>query len=1647
MKSTWLNYVQINGSKAVDGTNCQVKMYGAGTIIMPYGSSFKPLTCYTGADFTGTSYNGYTTGSNGGYMKTLTTALGLNNIKSFKLKRGYMVTFATGTAGYGYSRCFIADTEDLEINLPAVLAGKVSSYRLFMWYDAQKKGLASDVVSTPNSALNTSWCYTWNVTGSSMLPDQEWVPHKIQKDWPGVADCGNTEYACHMKTDNEPANSSDDNPATVDQVLGYWENAMRTGMRLCAPSSHDGGYTWQEQFMNEIDARGWRCDILDMHCYWVEGSFSNLINYYNKFKRPIWVSEWIWGASWNSNGAFASGVTDATILSTTQSIWNKMNGYPYVERYAYWNSESKAKIYDGGLTSLGTAYANMDSGIGYNKSYEFVPVVVIKKPYSLNVEDGGNGTALITWKDSNGDMMDEIQVQYKPAGSSTWQTLATVTRKDKTSTSDQSYTYAATVSDWENCSFRIVDKYDGTDYPSVEYRKLDATTTTDQLTFIPANTSDFYFQFYSKEATTDLVWGLVNGTNSAEVYYKTPDTPGNDLTQLWTLEANDYGGYTMRNLSSEEYVMCSPYSWNFVSNNSDYKSAALKATYLPIYYSSGDYWVVQNVGHNTYVGLWDKDKSFAVGERLAGNRTNATSGNDSGDKIGIRAIPRSAISGGSGSGVTGKYYLYNPSAGLFLTAANNWGTQASLAETGVDLNIIASGAYSLLDTNITNGGESHYMGSNLYMDGGSTNWTITESGTHTDGKTTYTFTTDGTNYLAAPASGSVATTVTSATDAHAQWVLYSCADLVNQMLGATESNPVNATFLLPGYGFSRNDNRNLNWSDSPKIGGDNANMNGEKYNTIFDVYQEIVGVPNGVYELTMQGFYRNGGYADAATARTNGTEALNAILYMNDTEVALPSIFEGAGKSGTTGVNTAHGYIPNGQGDASAYFNANNYGNYQVGPISVTVTDGTLRIGVKKSTEVTNDWTVFDNFKLLYYGEPSQTTLGTPTWSIDDGSYIQSYNGLSVSFPRAESTASGATFSLIGSNPIATLSDGTNTYNGSLSLSGKTVSMNFNGFSIAPGKDYTVTLPANTVGFEGRVTNDLMTLTFHTPLLYDNTYYMLNDEEYKYISRGQTWNTQAIVDDYGLAIRFETDTQGNTHLRCFDSELYIFNPGDDYLYADGTSAVDLTPQIADGGYRFKVKSNSLFLGVDGTALVANRSASDATTIWTLEPLANHTANYQRNADTQSAQSANDAGISNISTTSALEVALADDFVVKNIEVTGAKEEKFQVYATNAQNSAPLDYFSETVTGLTPGLYRLSADAFQRAAGFERVSAAEGARGLIFLFANEAKTQLKSVMDYGATSAYASDFAYDGLHYPNNEASAYTALETGNYNNVVYVYVPADQGSTTGSLTFGVRIETRLGVNAATWAAYENFKLEYLAPIIVLDETSGNPPQAANDATVRFNRSIVAKSAVQSNNAWNTICFPFAMDNALIKQTFGDNTIVKELDHVIVTNGNASFKFKDATSIEANKPYLLQTDQAGTQYTFTGIDITPTEQITQTVDGVDFVGVYTYPTAMTNPGGGDDYYLLNDVFKRSSGKTKMKGYRAYFHVPAEAGIKTLGFDFDGNTTAISVIDADTDIALPADIYSVGGQLIRRQTTDISDLPAGIYIVNGHKLIKR
>ena len=456
--------VFINGEQAVNGENCQVKMYAHGAIIMPYAKDIKPLTVYSEPNFEGTAVNEFGLEHSGGFMNSLSDAKLNNQIRSFKLKRGYMVTFAVGKSGWGYSRCFIADKEDLEFaELPAHLDGRISSYRVFQWYDAEKKGLASDTRAGANDLLATSWCYDW-AAGHTLLPDHECVPHQIYVAWPSASACGSATYACHMKTNNEPGNSADDTPQSVEVILNQWQDLMRTGLRLCSESSHDGSWNHLKEFIAAVDARGWRCDILDLHCYWASG-FDRMQSYYNDYgKRPIWISEFVWGASWNNNGIFATDRSFSTAnqqknLDAMKGIFNTLNNSPYVERYAYWNSEADcSKLLRGEELSLtGKYFQTMQSGMAYRKEYEKVPNVVYTAPTELTGtwNNQAAGAFKLTWKDTNGDMLNEIRIQRK-VEEGNFETVAVMAPKDQ-SGKTLSYTYTDTISAAGVFEYRVVN--------------------------------------------------------------------------------------------------------------------------------------------------------------------------------------------------------------------------------------------------------------------------------------------------------------------------------------------------------------------------------------------------------------------------------------------------------------------------------------------------------------------------------------------------------------------------------------------------------------------------------------------------------------------------------------------------------------------------------------------------------------------------------------------------------------------------------------------------------------------------------------------------------------------------------------------------------------------------------------------------------------------------------------------------------------------------------------------------------------------------------------------------------------------------------------------------------------------------------------
>ena len=106
--------------------------YDTGTVVRSYNSDFSPLTIYSDQNIIGLSanikvgqiYNG----------SSIPNQLN-NNIKSFYLKRGYMLTLAVNEDGTGKSKVFIASETDLEIHiLPNFLQQDgVSFLRVVPW--------------------------------------------------------------------------------------------------------------------------------------------------------------------------------------------------------------------------------------------------------------------------------------------------------------------------------------------------------------------------------------------------------------------------------------------------------------------------------------------------------------------------------------------------------------------------------------------------------------------------------------------------------------------------------------------------------------------------------------------------------------------------------------------------------------------------------------------------------------------------------------------------------------------------------------------------------------------------------------------------------------------------------------------------------------------------------------------------------------------------------------------------------------------------------------------------------------------------------------------------------------------------------------------------------------------------------------------------------------------------------------------------------------------------------------------------------------------------------------------------------------------------------------------------------------------------
>ena len=192
------------------------------------------------------------------------------------------------------------------------------------------------------------------------------------------------------------------------------------------------------------------------------------------------------------------------------------------------------------------------------------------------------------------------------------------------------------------------------------------------------------------------------------------------------------------------------------------------------------------------------------------------------------------------------------------------------------------------------------------------------------------------------------------------------------------------TDLLVNPDFSTNDW--TGWTKEAASGGNVAV--GDKCaeawnNSAFDIYQEQEGLPDGLYEISVQGFYRykRGNPAFQAYKEQSNDYVKEGgspcYVYMNTMTTPFTNVFgeENKGQEfyGSTNYDTyTYGdgddaiteYYPNGMSSAAVAFEA---GMYTQTAYGLVLNGEKMRVGVKGSSNQEGDsWVIFDNFKLTY---------------------------------------------------------------------------------------------------------------------------------------------------------------------------------------------------------------------------------------------------------------------------------------------------------------------------------------------------------------------------------------------------------------------------------------------------------------------------------------------------------------------------------------------------------------------------------------------------------------------------------------------------------------------------------------------------------
>lgn len=252
--------------------------------------------------------------------------------------------------------------------------------------------------------------------------------------------------------------------------------------------------------------------------------------------------------------------------------------------------------------------------------------------------------------------------------------------------------------------------------------------------------------------------------------------------------------------------------------------------------------------------------------------------------------------------------------------------------------------------------------------------------------------------------------------------------------------------------------------------------------------------------------------------------------------------------------------------------------------------------------------------------------------------------------------------------------------------------------------------------------------------------------------------------------------------------------------------------------------------------------------------------------------------------------------------------------------------------------------------------------------------------------------------------------------------------------------------------------------LVLDET------VDLDKSHDYNNCRMILRRTFNGNKWNSLVLPVSLTEAQFHEAFGSRAQLSEIDCVTNEGNNRVINFKtvqasaDGTYLKENTPYIIFIEEAetekhpadeqyesiedgvvqgpiyivnsGVDYQMKNDKTTEIKVTSEITPELSYLGSYVSNQRLPI----DCYIFSNGNLFHTSKEYTMKAYRCWIDYQPATDVTLSKFHINNTTNGIGSITDNIENA-DSHIYNISGQKI--ENTD--NLPEGIYIINGKKLI--